>query len=256
MSQPRNMSQSALTMVCSQREPQDQEGAPSLIAPRRDTTAAFNTPNTHTDGRAITTSSISEGRHVPTEIVLALGSCLMGHLCVPVSRRYQWYHHSFPINSWMKFTAPFRNGAEEKKATHLLSCFRQTRSVDWYDVKSVRHGGWKGTGFAPRHDSELHRDLQASNGQWSRRGPYRQNMLLQLLDMQQLKTIIVSGIGLGDATEYKTLEPMGVDAVWTKEILKRTHIEEEEEEEEEEDETPVGRSFTIQNITAHMVSNI
>ncbi|KAG0275001.1 hypothetical protein BGZ95_009269 [Linnemannia exigua] len=304
--------------------------------------------NMRTDERTTSTSSTSGGRQIPipTEIVLVFGELLDGpslYACLQVTiGRYQWYHPSFPITSWMNFTAPFRNEAEEKMAAHLLSCFRQTQLVDWYDVRSIHHGGWKGTDFPPLYESELHlsklmfvlrsmpnlcrlalictldhfyhknalailtvlnlprlqylrlhlaynmtptaietlypcfsrlkelslrgdwyRDVDTQGQKyptfapwrlqrltidhvqisflwhcpslekmtfkhpiviWNRREPYRENMLKQLLDMRHLKTIVITGVGLGYATEYKTLEPMGVDAVWTKKILKGTDL--------------------------------
>ncbi|KAF9898660.1 hypothetical protein EC991_010688, partial [Linnemannia zychae] len=78
-----------------------------------------------------------------------------------------------------------------------------------------------------------YRELDPQHEWFLTHAPWRLRLLCidhQLLAMQHLKTIVISGIGLGRATEYKTLEPMRMDAVWTKEILKRV-IEDDELEE-------------------------
>lgn len=44
---------------------------------------------------------------------------------------------------------------EEAKANQIFMNICHTRSVEWHDVSSVRHGGWKGPGYAPSFRSEI-----------------------------------------------------------------------------------------------------
>ncbi|KAF9136583.1 hypothetical protein BG015_003088 [Linnemannia schmuckeri] len=58
---------------------------------------------------------------------------------------------------------------------------------------------------------------------WSQRGAgYRERMLQQLLDMPRLKMITVSGIQGSDPVEYRTENPISLEALWKKTTVTAT----------------------------------
>ncbi|KAK5828958.1 hypothetical protein F5H01DRAFT_360824 [Linnemannia elongata] len=111
-------------------------------------------------------------QRIPSEIIIAFGALLDGpslvtcfqvchqwlHVLQPLAwvmiTRRQWYLDSFPLKAWTKLAPPFYMD-DEAKANQIFTDFCNTRSVEWYDVSAVRHGGWRGPEYAPSYQSEI-----------------------------------------------------------------------------------------------------